>query len=297
MRVLVIGSNGQLGCCLRDQLVDTNYEVIYTSRRQLDISDLNATRSKILRYAPDIVINASAYTNVDKAEEDRETADLINHIAVATIANVCFELDCWLIHVSTDYVFDGMANMPYCEDDQTNPKGVYGSTKLKGEIVIESSGCKYLIIRTAWLFSEYGNNFLKTMLRLGAKRDELSIVEDQTGCPTYGPDLAKGIVAILPRLRNNLSFSGLYHYSGNESCTWFDFATAIFDEAKLLGLEVPRVINPIMSCDFPAQAHRPLYSVLDSKRIHEAFGVASSQWRSSVPVVCELLKNFNDNER
>ena len=290
MKVLVIGSKGQLGRCLNDQLANTNYDVAYTSRDQIDIADLNATKTNILDIAPDIVINASAYTKVDKAEEDHETADLINHLAVANIANICFEVGCWLIHISTNYVFDGMATVPYCEDDKTNPKGVYGDTKLKGELVIGSSGCKYLIIRTAWVFSEYGNNFFKTMLRLGAERDELSIVGDQIGCPTYGPDLAKAIVAVLPVLKNNLGLAGLYHYCGNESCTWFDFATAIFNEAKFIGLKVPQVIKSIESCDFPTLAHRPKYSVLDTQKIHEAFDVESSDWRRSIPVIFEKIK-------
>ena len=200
MKILVLGCKGQLGRCLNDQLINTDHEVIYTSREQIDIADFEVTKSKILEISPDLIINATAYTAVDKAEEDQKTANLINHLAVKNIADICNQLECWLIHVSTDYVFDGNSKVPYKEDDETNPQGAYGETKLKGELAIQASGCKHIIIRTAWVFSEYGNNFLKTMLRLGAERDELSIVGDQIGCPTYAQDIARSIIATLPYL-------------------------------------------------------------------------------------------------
>ena len=160
MKILVLGCKGQLGQCLGDQLSHTEHEVVYTSREQIDISDFFATKNKIFEIAPDVVINATAYTAVDKAEEGQETAKLINHLAVANIANISNLLGNWLIHFSTDYVFDGNSYVPYKEDDLTNPQGVYGITKLKGELAIQSSGCKHIIIRTSWVFSEYGNNFL-----------------------------------------------------------------------------------------------------------------------------------------
>lgn len=196
MRVLVLGSKGQLGRCLYDQLVETDYEVIYASRPNIDIGDLDALNEKLSSIKADIIINASAYTDVDKAESDQKAADLINHLAVASIADACKELNSWFIHVSTDYVFDGTANKPYREDDKTNPQGIYGESKFNGELAIKLSGCNHVIIRTAGVFSEYGNNFLKTMLRLGADCDELSIVGDQIGCPTYAQDIATAIVSI-----------------------------------------------------------------------------------------------------
>ena len=156
---------------------------------------------------------------VHRAEEERQAADLINHLAVANIATICHGLDCWLIHVSTDYVFDGNSEVPYKEDNLTNPQGIYGDSKLKGELAIEASGCKYIIIRTAWVYSEYGNNFLKTMLRLGADRDELAIVGDQVGCPTYAQDVAKTIVEILSELKVEGKLSGVYHYCGDFVCS------------------------------------------------------------------------------
>ena len=216
MKILVLGSKGQVGQCLNDQLAITEHDVVYTSREQIDIADFEVTRAQMLEISADIVINATAYTAVNKAEEERQSADRINHLAVANIASICNRLDCWLIHLSTDYVFDGKSEVPYKENNSTNPQGVYGDSKLKGEAAIEESGCKYLIIRTAWVYSEYGNNFLKTMLRLGADRDELSIVGDQIGCPTYAQDIAKSIVSILSCLDLKDSSSGIYHYCGDE---------------------------------------------------------------------------------
>jgi dTDP-4-dehydrorhamnose reductase len=236
-----------------------------------------STKKKIIDAAPDVVINATAYTAVDKAEEERQVADLINHLAVAYIANVCSQLDCWLIHVSTDYVFDGNSKLPYTENDQTNPQGVYGNTKLLGEIAIQSSGCKHIIIRTAWVFSEYGNNFLKTMLSLSSKQSELHVVGDQFGCPTYAQDIAKAILVILDRLKFKEVPSSLYHFSGNFCCSWAGFSQAIFDEA--LELEViaskPNVVY-VTTKEFPTLAKRPMRSELSSKKIRSAFGIDPS---------------------
>ena len=285
MKVLIFGCNGQLGRCLIDQLHGTNYEVIAYGRDLVDIGDLVATKDLVTITKPYAVINASAYNAVDTAEHDAEMANHINHIAVKNLAEICAKQGTILVHISTDYVFDGYAASPYMEDAQTHPLGVYGSTKLLGEQAITRVDCQHLIIRTAWLFSEYGNNFLKTMLRLGNERDELSIVGDQTGCPTYAQDLAKAIICALPVLKNDLSLSGLYHYCGNESCTWFDFATVIFGEAKCLGLKIPQALHSIASSDFTTLAHRPHYSVLDTHKIHEAFDVQSSDWRRSIPII------------
>jgi dTDP-4-dehydrorhamnose reductase len=290
MKVLVIGSKGQLGCCLADQLSDTGYEIIFTSRAEIDIADLVSTKVKITALCPTIVINASAYTAVDKAEDDQYEAEKINHIAVANIASTCSEIGCWLIHISTDYVFDGAASHPYGEDAETNPQGVYGDSKLKGELAIQSTGCKYLIIRTAWVYSEYGNNFLKTMLRLGADRDELSIVGDQIGCPTYAQDIAKSIVSILSCLDLKRSSSGIYHYCGDEPCSWYDFARAIFSEAEIHGLKSPSNIKSITTVEYPTPAIRPPYSVLDCSKIEDVFGVTRSNWRDGIKIVIDRLQ-------
>jgi dTDP-4-dehydrorhamnose reductase len=290
MKILVLGCKGQLGRCLKDQLVNTDSAVVYTAREQIDVADFEGTKNQILEIRPDVVINATAYTAVDKAEEDQHTADLINHLAVANISDICSQLDCWLVHVSTDYVFDGTSNMPYKEDDQTNPQGVYGETKLKGELAIQSSGCKYLIIRTAWVFSEYGDNFLKTMLRLGAVRDELSIVGDQIGCPTYAQDIAKAVVTMMTQLNEESSASGTFHYCGDQLCSWYEFARVIFEEARMSGLQTPGLIHSIQTSDYPTVAERPGYSALDCHKIRNTFGVNTSDWKLGVK---NVVSNFH----
>jgi dTDP-4-dehydrorhamnose reductase len=289
MKILVLGSKGQLGQCLNDQLAITEHDVVYTSRGQIDISEFEVTKTQILEISPDIIINASAYTAVDKAEEEYQAADCINHLAVANIASICNQLDCWLIHISTDYVFDGNSEVPYKEDNPTNPQGVYGESKLNGEVAIEASGCKYLIIRTAWVYSEYGNNFLKTILRSGAKHDELSIVGDQIGCPTYAQDIAKSIVAIIPFLDLKESSSGIYHYCGDEPCSWYEFAVAIIQEAEVHGLKTPSYIKSIMTDDYPTLAVRPAYSVLNLDKIESCFNVTRSNWRDGIKIVINRL--------
>ena len=290
MKILVLGSKGQLGQCLNDQLAITEHDVVYTSRGQIDIAEFEVTKAQILEISPDIVINATAYTAVDKAEEEHQAADRINHLAMANIASICNQLDCWLIHVSTDYVFDGNSEVPYKEDNPTNPQGIYGGSKLKGEVAIEASGCKYLIIRTAWVYSEYGNNFLKTMLRLGADRDELSIVGDQIGCPTNAQDIAKSIVSILSFLDLKGSSSGIYHYCGDKPCSWYDFARAIFLEAEVQGLKTPSYIKSITTADYRTPAIRPAYSVLDCTKVESVFDVTQSNWRDGIKIVIDRLQ-------
>ena len=288
MKILVLGCNGQLGRCLYDQLEGTDYKSIYTSRAHIDITDFEATKIALLEMAPDVIINATAYTAVDKAEEDQEMANLINHLAVKNIADICNQQGYWLIHVSTDYVFDGESDGPYKENDQTNPQGIYGETKLNGELAIQSSGCKHIIIRTAWVFSEYGNNFLKTMLRLGKEHNELNIVGDQIGCPTYAQDIASAIVQIIPQLHLQ-KHCGLYHYSGDAPCSWYDFAKAIFDQAKINNLKTPITINSIDTSAYPTPAKRPAFSVLDCSKIHNEFGIALSNWDDGIKQIIGKL--------
>jgi len=292
MKILVLGCKGQLGRCLNDQLINTEHEVIYTSRKQIDIADFEQTKNQILKISPDLIINATAYTAVDKAEVDQKTANLINHLAVKNIADICNQLKCWLIHVSTDYVFDGNSNVPYKENDQTDPQGSYGETKLKGELAIQASDCKHIILRTAWVFSEYGNNFLKTMLRLGAERDELSIVGDQIGCPTYAQDIARSVVEIVPQL-NSREYNGIYHYCGDQPCSWFEFAKEIFDYInKYDHISIP-IIKAVTTEEYPTLAKRPKFSVLDNKKIQENFDIFSSDWK--VGVESSLKKLVKDS--
>ena len=288
MKILVLGGNGQLGRCLRDHLDNTTYEVIYTSRDQINITNFEETKNKVVGIAPHLIINTAAYTAVDKAEENAEIANLVNNLAVNNIAQICSSLDIWLVHVSTDYVFDGLSEIPYKENDITNPQGVYGLTKLKGELAIQNSSCKHTIIRTSWVFSEYGNNFVKTMLRLGEDRDELRIVEDQFGSPTYAQDIARSIVEIVPQL-NLQNTSGLYHYCGDRSCSWYTFATKIFEQAKAHNLRTPSVINPIETNAYSTNAKRPSFSVLDCSKIESEFGVRVSDWYGGLSqVICKI---------
>lgn len=289
MKILLLGHTGQLGQCLIDKLENSNNEVIYFNREQLNISDLDGTSSKIKAISPNLIINASAYTAVDMAEENQKTANIINNIAVSNIADICKKLGCWLIHISTDYVFDGKSDFPYKEDDKTNPQSIYGKTKLNGELAIQSSNCNYIIIRTAWLFSEYGNNFLKSMLKLGATKNELKIIGDQFGCPTYAMDLAGAIVKIIPQLNMHNS-KGLYHFCSDEPCSWYDFAIEIFNQAKIKNFKTPKIIKSIETNTYPSLVKRPAYSVLDSSKIKDCFGVNAPNWRIGITSSLSKLK-------
>jgi dTDP-4-dehydrorhamnose reductase len=289
MKILILGSKGQLGKCLSDQFQNINHEVLYTSREQIDVANFELTKKQILKISPELIINASAYTAVDKAEEDKKTAKLINHLAVSNIAEICNQLDCWLIHFSTDYVFDGKSNKAYKEIDQTNPQSTYGETKLNGELEIQSSGCKHIILRTAWVFSEYGNNFLKTILRIGQARDELDLIDDQIGCPTYAQDIARIIAEIVPKLYSQKK-NGVYHFCGDQSCSWYEFATEIFNYAKSKKLKIPRTINPIKTSAYFTPAKRPAFSVLDCSKIENDFGIQASNWQKGIRRAIDKLK-------
>jgi dTDP-4-dehydrorhamnose reductase len=291
LKILVLGANGQLGQCLKDQFSSTDYQVIFTSKAEIDVSDYNATRKIITQIKPEIVINASAYTAVDNAEKDFTSANKINHLAVDNIAKSVAHINSLLIHVSTDYVFDGNETSPYKEDAATNPQGVYGQTKLLGELAIERSGCKYFIIRTAWIFSEYGHNFLKTMLDLGMERDQLNVVNDQIGCPTYAQDIARSIIYILTKERLEDYEYGIYHYSGNIECSWYEFARYIFLQAKKKNIKTPKKLNPIKTAEYPTMAYRPIYSVLDSGKIYSSFGIEPSEWKKGVEIDIQNLIN------
>jgi len=289
MKVLVLGSQGQLGRCLQDQFTQTNYQVIFHCRADTDITNFAETSGNLSSLNPDVVVNASAYTAVDKAETQQILANQVNHLAVDNLTKVCGKIGCFLIHISTDYVFDGNASLPYQEDDQTNPQGVYGVSKLAGEIAIQRTACRFLIIRTAWVFSEYGDNFFKTMLRLGAERDSLSIVGDQIGSPTYAQDIAKLIVGLLPQIESNNVESGVYHFCGDTACSWKQFAEEIFSQAKNFGYQTPKQIKSIATKDYPTPAERPLYSVLDCTKIQSTFNIKKSNWRQGISRALTLL--------
>jgi dTDP-4-dehydrorhamnose reductase len=291
-KILVLGSNGQLGRCLQDQLAKTKYVIIYASREEIDIADSEATKTKLLKYAPDVVINAAAYTAVDKAEENEQKANMINHLAVSNLASICNQLSCWLVHISTDYVFDGKSKTAYEEEDKTNPISIYGSSKLLGEIAIKSSGCNYIIIRTAWVYSEYGNNFLKTMLRFCKDKSEISIVGDQIGSPTYAQDIAKAILTILKNIKLKKVSSSLYHFSGNFTLSWADFSELIFDEALALKIinNKPK-INIVTTNEFSTLAERPARSHLSSRKLRSTFDIHPSNLILGIRSTLNAIKN------
>ncbi len=295
MKVLVLGSQGQLGQCLQDQFTQTNYQVIYHCRADTDIANFAETSDNLSSLNPDVVVNASAYTAVDKAETQQSLANQINHLAVDNLAKVCEKIGCFLIHVSTDYVFDGKASQPYQEDDQTNPQGVYGASKLAGEIAIQRTDCRFLIIRTAWVFSEYGSNFFKTMLRLGAERESLNIVGDQIGCPTYAQDIGRLVVELLPKIGADNIESGIYHCSGDTPCSWYQFAEEIFSQAKQLGYQIPKQIRSITTEDYPTPAKRPLYSVLNCTKILSCTNGGLSQFEVAVKRSLQELYGAQDD--
>ena len=290
MRILVLGSEGQLGRCLRDQINEEEYNIKFISRQNLDITNSKDTKTFLVNYQPDLIINAAAYTAVDDAEENLKSANLINHSAVANIANLCKILNCKLIHFSTDYVFDGSSTIPYKENDLTNPKTIYGISKLNGELAVQSSNCDYIILRTSWVFSEYGKNFLKTILKIGLENDELNIVSDQIGCPTYAQDIAKVIVIIMSQLDLKAFNSGIFHYCGDKSCSWYDFAKIILNKAKRMDLiKKTASINSIETKEYVTRAIRPKYSVLNCSKIQSIYGISPSNWHEGIDSCLDSL--------
>lgn len=282
MKLLVLGGNGQLGKCLLDQLRNYNGEYLIASRDVIDITNLDETKRKILDYNPDFIINAGAYTLVDKAETEPKKADLVNNIAVLNIAKISKLIDACFIHVSTDYVFDGKLSRYYKEDDKTNPIGAYGKSKLDGENSIQQSGCKFFILRTAWVYSEYGNNFLKTMIKLGEIKNTLSIVDDQYGCPTYAQDIAKAILGIIKAKRSKNFENEIYNFCGSYNCSWYEFAKIIFKNANEYGYKTPRKLIKVNSSDYKTIAERPKNSSLDCKKIKNHFNIFPSNLESGI---------------
>ncbi len=285
--ILITGASGQLGNELK--VVSENYpgyEFIFTDVDKLDITNEKETKEFIDRVRPDWIINCAAYTLVDKAESEQEMALLINSAGVKNLAETIRGSGCRFIHISTDYVFDGMSNTPYNENSPVNPLSSYGKTKLAGEksAMIHNGS---MIIRTSWLYSSFGSNFLKTIIRHASAKESLKVVFDQTGNPTYAADLAETIMNIVAGvIRNQIAFNpGIYHYSNEGVCSWYDFATEIVKEA---GLDCR--ILPILSEEYPTAARRPVYSVLDKSRIRETYSVIIPHWRTSL-VKC--IKKLN----
>jgi dTDP-4-dehydrorhamnose reductase len=290
MRVLITGSNGQLGSEINDLAVNyKNVECIFKDLPELDICNINALETFITDHQITAVINCAAYTSVDKAEEDANTAELVNSIGVSNIINAMLKVNGKLIHISTDYVFDGKSYIPYTELDSVNPNGVYGLTKRSGELAVIRSSIDAIIIRTSWLYSAYGNNFVKTMLRLGNEKDEIGVILDQIGTPTYARDLAKVCLEIISKpASEQISKNGsVYHYSNYGVASWYDFAIAIME----LG-NINCKVNPIQTKDYFTLAKRPQYSVLNKSKIKKDFNINIHYWRDSLKDCIEKLTNF-----
>ena len=274
MNILITGANGQLGRSLRRLGGVSPHNYLFTDVAELDITDAAAVLRTVEERRIDVIVNCAAYTDGERAEEDEPTAELLNHKAAGNLAAAAKATGATLFHVSTDYVFDGTAHTPYTEDGTPSPLGAYGRTKLAGERAVMASGCRYLIFRTAWLYSEYGNNFLKTMLRLTSERDTLQVVFDQIGTPTYAGDLALAIFSIIESERY-AGNEGVYHFTDEGVCSWYDFATEI---AAAAGHDKCRII-PCHTSEFPTKATRPAYSVLDKTKIKTTFQMDIPHWR------------------
>lgn len=291
MNILVTGANGQLGTELRNVTAGSRNNYIFSDvtsppgveTLNLDITNIDAVRIVCDSEKVDVIVNCAAYTNVDKAEDEPSMAMLLNCTAAGNLAKVAAERDAALIHISTDYIFHGDIPMPCKEDWPTDPLGVYGSTKLAGEKVIERSGCRSVILRTAWLYSPYGKNFVKTMLRLTEERDSLNVVFDQIGTPTYAYDLASLITRIIED--GQLDKTGIYHFSNEGAVSWYDFAKAI---SEISGTTCD--IRPCHTEEYPSKAQRPRFSVLDKTKVKETFKVTIPYWRDSLADCIKRIK-------
>ena len=278
--ILVTGGNGQLGSELKEIAPNhQDYNFLFTDVKDLDITNHTTVAAFIESNNITVIINCAAYTAVDKAESEPELSDAINHLSVANFAQIAKDKNIKLIHISTDYVFDGTNYKPYEETDIPNPKSVYGKTKLDGELAMQQiNPPNSIIIRTSWVYSKFGNNFVKTMLRLAETRDEISVVADQIGSPTNARDLAKTILTILHKIKNESV--EVYHYSNKGVCSWYDFAKAIF-EIKNITLKV----NPIVSKQYPTPAKRPFYSLMKAEKIRLEFNIEVPYWRDSLIIL------------
>ena len=281
MVVLVTGANGQLGQSI--QFIANQYpnvQFIYTDYQELDITNFESCHTVFAKHQPHFCINTAAYTAVDKAESESDKAHLINAVGPENLAKVCKEFNTILVHISTDFIFDGTSKVPYLETDIPNPKSIYGQTKLDGEIAIQKNWEKHFIVRTSWVYSQFANNFMKTMLRLASERDNLSVVNDQIGTPTNAVDLAEVlIVIIVSSFKFQVSSFGIYNFSNEGQCSWYDFANEIFHQK---GIKID--LKPIPTSAYPTPAKRPAYSVLDKTKIKKVFAIEIKDWKESLTV-------------
>lgn len=291
-KILVTGVNGQVGNSVVKRL-SGRVELLAADRTTLDITQRQAVFDTVQAFSPNVVINAAAYTAVDKAESEAELAHAVNADGAKYLAQAAQSVEATLLHISTDYVFDGTKNTPYHEDDATNPQSVYGKSKHDGELAVTAHCDKAIILRTSWVFSEHGNNFVKTMLRLGAEREELGIVSDQRGAPTYAGDIADTLIMIAKTLLSGDSADyGIYHYSGQPYVSWYDFAKVIFRQAVSQSVLVHSpTLNAIMTKDYLTSAKRPMNSCLDCGKIQQTFFVPTSHWEKALINIERLNKN------
>lgn len=293
MKILLFGTNGQVGFELARSLLPFG-EVIALNRKQVDLTDLEKLSVTIQKISPDVIVNAAAYTAVDKAESERELAFLINEKAVAVFAQEAKKLNALLIHYSTDYVFDGTKDTSYIEDDCPAPLNVYGESKLAGERAVQASGADFLIFRTTWVFAARGQNFVKSILRLANEREELNIVADQIGAPTSARFIADATAYILPQIQQarnaNIFISSIFNLTNSGETSWFEFARKIIELARLQGIELKnRVINPIPTSAYPTPAKRPANSRLLTKKLQQRFGLTIPTWEQSLSLCLEEI--------
>lgn len=290
MRVLITGAHGQVGHELM-RLLPEGFEAVGMGSAELNIADAVQVAEIVAAVQPQLIINAAAYTAVDKAESEPERAWAVNRDGVAHLAQAAERLGIVLLHISTDYVFAGDAREPYRETDPTGPTGVYGASKLGGEVALAEHCRQHLILRTSWVFGAHGNNFVKTMLRVGREREELAVVADQHGCPTSAASIAAALWSLASQYREQGSLHwGVYHFSGAPACTWHEFALEIFRQAHELGLlaRVP-VVRAIGTAEYPTPAQRPARSVMDCSKLHAAHDIAPADWRKELGLVLREL--------
>jgi dTDP-4-dehydrorhamnose reductase len=282
-KFLITGAHGQVGYCLTQQL-QGKHEILAVDRDELDITDERAVKKAIEDFRPHVIINAAAHTAVDRAETEVELSEAINVKGPKYLAKAAKSIDAAILHISTDYVFDGQREGKYKETDTTAPQGVYGRTKLEGEQAVAEANDKFIVLRTAWVFGEHGNNFVKTMLRLSKTRDTLSVVADQIGGPTYAADVARVLIHIAEQIIKGTNVEyGIYNFTGEPCISWCDFAKAIFAEAvSQKVLEKAPLVNSITTADYPTPAKRPANSCLDLTKIQQAFGVQPSNWQKAL---------------
>lgn len=283
--ILILGKNGQLASDLRDLYARHGFaNVVFWGSDDFDLSNPQGLREKIVKLKPQLIINASAYTKVDQAESEKSVATAINEIAVGEMARAAADLGIYLIHFSTDYVFDGIGEKPWTESDPTGPLGFYGASKLNGEKRIQEVNAKYLIFRTSWVYSSHGKNFLKTILKLSSERESLKIVADQIGSPTYSADLAEAIWSLQQKIeKGEHPPSGVYHLTNTGTCSWHEFATKIITVAKQTGHTIKaKEILPIPSSEYPTPAKRPLNSRLNNEKAKSVLGLELPPWQTSM---------------